>query len=157
MPKARGGKRQGAGRKSILSPEDRLHVGALVEEEIRLAKEQQADAAVRRAFPDIDLEIHRRQLKAFSRRQRKAWRGRLQAEGKTEEEEEDSRLSQLISDLRAEIGERSRGIAGPAATPSGTRRKALAEVAARRGLTIRMVEKCLEEYRKANADTDADC
>lgn len=154
MGKPKGGRRPGAGRKRILSVEDRLVVGALVEDELRLAAEGQTDAAIRKAFQDVDLESQWRRLHSIPVRQRQAWRRRLLVEGKSEEED-DSPISQLLADVSTDIGDR-RHFPGATATPYGARRQALAEIARRRGLTVRMVEKCLEEYRAFKADDSVD-
>ncbi len=139
----RGGKRARAGRKSLLSYEDRLTIGADVHNRLAAAAERKKDAKLdQRLDPDLKSSwtlLHSLPLK--SRRSATAER--------------------LLYDVKAELAGRD-NTRVPHRRVYGGREEIIREVALERSkelgkrITVRTAEKCLEEYRSITKKLRAD-
>jgi len=143
--KSRGGRRPGAGRKVLLDYLQLVGIGGLIDRRITDARDAHFVQRVHKQFPDADLEMHWRRLHAVPVRSRQDWNAKLEERGLSVEND-DHPISQLISDVRAEIGDR-RYFVNPGKMPYGVRAKVLAETAKEHGITVRMAKRCLETYR----------
>lgn len=143
--KSRGGRRPGAGRKAELDYLELVGIGGLIDRRITEARDAHFFQKVRNQFPDSDLDLHWRQLHAVPVKSRHVWSAELERSGLTVEDDDDP-ISQLVSDVRAEIGDQ-RYFVNPGKMPYGVRAKVLADTAKERGITVRMAKRCLETYR----------
>jgi hypothetical protein len=152
MSSRRGGARDGAGRKPILTDLQRLQIGVAID--WRLRRKTRADfvRAVDAKFADDDLRALWARLDAT----RDVDRRKVDAEA----------LAALLADIEVEIEEGAlqgrRYFRGPTRVAPGIRRpivRSVARAASRLyGVAIseRMAERCLEEYRAIDAKVTAE-
>ena len=143
----RGGARRGAGRKAVLTSEQRLEIGAVIHDMLWRETRGRSDRALEAKLAEDDLPM----LWAGLDRMRHAHR--------------DMRGRQL-ADIQAAIEEGilqgRRYVPGPTRIAPGIRRSIIRRVAIaasqRWRLTVsgRMAERCLEEYRALKARVDAE-
>src|SRR5215218_3491723 len=145
--RGRGGARRGAGRKPILTSEQRLEIGAVIHDMLWRATQVRSDRMLAAKLAEDDLPM----LWADLDRMRRAHPNVL-----------DRQLADIQAAIEEGILQGRRYIPGPNRIAPGIRRsiiRRLALAASQRWrLTVseRMAERCLEEYRALKARVDAE-
>ena len=148
----RGGARAGAGGPPKLTPMQRWAIGARFD---RLRDDlAQHQAASQIAILTEDVREEHASLNEVPVAFRRAWKiGQPPPQGhRIREKYEDVRgeIKELRTRLHLETTESDEGVmlSAPVGRPQGQRQKLLGEVAREFGVTTRMVESCLKEFRK---------
>jgi hypothetical protein len=143
----RGGARSGAGRKPVLTSEQRLEIGALIHDMIWRQTRARFDKALETKLAEDDLPM--------------LWAG-LDRMRHDHPDVRDRQLADIQAAIEEGILQGRRYIPGPIRTAPGIRQsivRGVARAASQRWrLTVseRMAERCLEEYRALKARIDAD-
>ena len=145
----RGGRRAGAGRRSVLTDMERFAIGARCEERWRAAAQANEDAAIAKATPRVQQEWAKARAVPVS--ERKAWLSSYAGREHLDDVEFALREDQRI-EAEDEL-EAARHVRIRVKRPKGQRQRIIEAVAAdesvRRGVRIsaRMVERCWKEFR----------
>jgi hypothetical protein len=154
-----GGHRAGAGRKPLLPFEERISIAVDFEQRVTAVQRAKADERARETDPTLEhIEEFSGDIQSVPLSAR-----RSRSRDKTEFGDGDSRIDELVGDLRSWIDERgSRLVTKPIRRlyrERGSILEAVAEAATQRyGVTIsaRFVEGCVEEYRRLFPRTSAE-
>lgn len=143
----RGGARRGAGRKPVLTSEQRLEIGAVIHDMLWRETRARSDRALEAKLAEDDLPM--------------LWAG-LDRMRHAHSDVGDRQLADIQAAIEEGILQGRRYVPGPIRIAPGIRQSIIRRVALaasqRWRLTVseRMAERCLEEYRALKARVDAD-
>ena len=145
--KARGGARPGAGRKPLLTPEQRLALGAVINDMLWRETRDRADEKLHAVLAEDDLPV----LWADHDRARRATRNIG-----------DRHLWDIQAAIEEGVLQGRRRVPGPTRVAAGIRRRVVRSAALAASqrwqtrISERMAERCLEEYRAFKARSDSE-
>lgn len=145
--RGRGGARRGAGRKAVLTSEQRLEIGAVIHDMLWRETRARSNKVLAAKLAEDDLPM--------------LWAG-LDRMRHARPDVRDRQLADIQAAIEEGILQGRRYVPGPVRIALGIRRSIIRRVALaasqRWPLTVseRMAERCLEEYRTLKARVDAD-
>jgi hypothetical protein len=148
LPKrGRGGARRGAGRKPVLTSEQRLEIGAVIHDMLWRETRARADSALEAKLAEDDLPM--------------LWAG-LDRMRHAHPDVSDRQLADIQAAIEEGILQGRRYVPGPIRIARGIRGSIIRRMALaasqrwRTTVSERMAERCLEEYRALKGRVDAD-